>query len=250
MAAGLIGAALFYGDGVITPAISVLSAVEGLKVATPIFDPYVVPISLALLVGLFLVQRHGTAAIGGLFGPIMLLWFAVLALLGLWNVAQHPAVCGRSIRGTASRCWRAPLAGVRDARRSVSGGDRRRDLVRRYGPFRPQPAARRVALSRPAGAGDELLRAGRASAARRPALENPFYRLVPSWGSIRWSSSPPRQRSSPRKPSSPARFRSRVRPSNSGICRDCGSCIPRSRRSGRSMCRGSTPDCSSPSSSW
>ena len=92
MAAGLIGAALFYGDGVITPAISVLSAVEGLKVATPIFDPYVVPISLALLAGLFLVQRHGTAAIGGLFGPIMLLWFAVLALLGLWNVAQHPAV--------------------------------------------------------------------------------------------------------------------------------------------------------------
>ena len=92
MAAGLIGAALFYGDGVITPAISVLSAVEGLKVATPIFDPYVVPISLALLTGLFLVQRHGTAAIGRLFGPIMLVWFVVLALLGVWNVAQQPAV--------------------------------------------------------------------------------------------------------------------------------------------------------------
>ena len=92
MAAGLVGAALFYGDGVITPAISVLSAVEGLKVATPIFDPYVVPISLVLLTGLFLVQRHGTAAVGGLFGPIMLVWFAVLALLGLWNIAQQPAV--------------------------------------------------------------------------------------------------------------------------------------------------------------
>jgi KUP system potassium uptake protein len=70
MAAGLVGAALFYGDGVITPAISVLSAVEGLKVATPLFDPYVIPISLVLLVGLFVVQRRGTATVGGLFGPV------------------------------------------------------------------------------------------------------------------------------------------------------------------------------------
>ena len=148
MAAGLVGAALFYGDGVITPAISVLSAVEGLKVATPIFDPYVVPISLALLTGLFLVQRHGTAAIGGLFGPIMLLWFAVLALLGLWNVAQHPAVLWaldpwHGIALLAS----SPVAGICDARRGVSGGDRRRDLVRRYGPFRPHPDAHGMALS-------------------------------------------------------------------------------------------------------
>src|SRR5438132_7540049 len=83
MAAGLVGAALFYGDGVITPAISVLSAVEGLKVATPLFEPYVIPISLVLLLVLFLVQRRGTAAIGGLFGPVMLVWFAVLAILGI-----------------------------------------------------------------------------------------------------------------------------------------------------------------------
>src|SRR5947208_703794 len=76
MAAGLVGAALFYGDGVITPAISVLSAVEGLKVATPLFEPYVIPISLVLLIGIFMVQRQGTAAIGGLFGPVMLVWFA------------------------------------------------------------------------------------------------------------------------------------------------------------------------------
>src|SRR5690242_8093964 len=83
MGAGLIGAALFYGDGVITPAISVLSAVEGLKVATPFFEPYVIPISLVLLTALFVVQRRGTAAIGGLFGPIMVIWFAVLASLGI-----------------------------------------------------------------------------------------------------------------------------------------------------------------------
>src|SRR5437588_2356677 len=92
MAAGLVGAALFYGDGVITPAISVLSAVEGLKVATPLFEPYVIPISLVLLAGLFLVQRLGTAAVGSLFGPVMLVWFAVLALLGLWGIAQQPHV--------------------------------------------------------------------------------------------------------------------------------------------------------------
>src|SRR5207244_5518500 len=92
MAAGLVGAALFYGDGVITPAISVLSAVEGLKVATPLFEPYVIPISLVLLIGLFTVQRRGTAAVGGLFGPVMLVWFAVLALLGPWGMAQQPHV--------------------------------------------------------------------------------------------------------------------------------------------------------------
>jgi KUP system potassium uptake protein len=92
MAAGLVGAALFYGDGVITPAISVLSAVEGLKVATPIFDPYVVPISLVLLIALFCVQRRGTAVVGGLFGPIMLVWFAVLAVLGVANIRQQPDI--------------------------------------------------------------------------------------------------------------------------------------------------------------
>jgi KUP system potassium uptake protein len=92
MGAGLVGAALFYGDGVITPAISVLSAVEGLKVATPLFEPYVIPIALVLLAGLFLVQRRGTAAMGELFGPVMLLWFAVLALLGIWAIVQQPRI--------------------------------------------------------------------------------------------------------------------------------------------------------------
>jgi KUP system potassium uptake protein len=92
MAAGLVGAALFYGDGVITPAISVLSAVEGLKVATPLFEPYVIPISLVLIISLFLVQSRGTASVGRLFGPAMLVWFVVLALLGLWGIAQRPRI--------------------------------------------------------------------------------------------------------------------------------------------------------------
>lgn len=70
------------GDGVITPAISVLSAVEGLEIITPAFKPYVIPISLVVLVFLFLLQRHGTASVGKLFGPVMMVWFATLALLG------------------------------------------------------------------------------------------------------------------------------------------------------------------------
>ena len=89
---GLFGAALFYGDGVITPAISVLSAVEGLELITPTFKPYILPITLAIVVGLFVIQRRGTASVGALFGPVMVLWFAVLALLGGINIVQHPEV--------------------------------------------------------------------------------------------------------------------------------------------------------------
>jgi KUP system potassium uptake protein len=89
---GLIGAALFYGDSVITPAISVLSAVEGLKVATPAFEPFVIPITLGVLAGLFIFQRRGTAKVGTLFGKITLVWFALLAVLGIANIARQPQV--------------------------------------------------------------------------------------------------------------------------------------------------------------
>ena len=89
---GLAGAALFYGDGMITPAISVLSAVEGLEVATPLLKPYVVPLTVVVLVGLFAMQSRGSARIGMLFGPVMSVWFAALALAGLWQVVQMPAV--------------------------------------------------------------------------------------------------------------------------------------------------------------
>jgi KUP system potassium uptake protein len=89
---GLLGAALIYGDGVITPSISVLSAVEGVKVAMPALQPYVVEIAVAILVALFIAQRFGTATIGNAFGPIMLLWFVVVGLLGLVSVVRHPVV--------------------------------------------------------------------------------------------------------------------------------------------------------------
>ncbi|MBU6508393.1 MAG: KUP/HAK/KT family potassium transporter, partial [Alphaproteobacteria bacterium] len=92
LAAGLLGASLFYGDGVITPAISVLSAVEGLKVATPLFDPYVIPITLLLLLGLFAVQRRGTGMVGGLFGPILVVWFVVIGALGLVEIVRQPGI--------------------------------------------------------------------------------------------------------------------------------------------------------------
>ena len=92
MGMGLFGAALLYGDGVLTPAISVLSAVEGLEVATPIFKPYVVAMTAAILTLLFFLQKKGTSGIGALFGPVMVAWFLSLGVLGAINIAQAPEV--------------------------------------------------------------------------------------------------------------------------------------------------------------
>ena len=92
MTLGIFGAALFYGDGMITPAISVLSAVEGLEVATPALQPFVIPVTLVVLILLFIVQRHGTAKVGALFGPIMILWFITLAILGIISIVEYPQV--------------------------------------------------------------------------------------------------------------------------------------------------------------
>ena len=89
---GIFGTAIFFGDGVITPAITVLGAIEGLKVAAPGLDRYVVPVALMVLTALFLVQRHGTASIGKFFGPVMVIWFVVLAVLGLQHIAANPSI--------------------------------------------------------------------------------------------------------------------------------------------------------------
>ncbi len=91
---GLFGAALFYGDGLITPAISVLSAVEGLDVATPLFAHLIVPITVGILIALFWIQSHGTATVGVAFGPVMIAWFALLAAMGAAQIAGHPAILG------------------------------------------------------------------------------------------------------------------------------------------------------------
>jgi KUP system potassium uptake protein len=92
VAVGLFGAALIYGDGAITPAISVLSALEGLDIAWPAFAPYVLPVAVVILIALFAIQPRGTASIGRAFGPIMALWFATIAVLGLSGIVQHPSV--------------------------------------------------------------------------------------------------------------------------------------------------------------
>ena len=92
IAAGLFGAALIYGDGAITPAISVLSALEGLEQVTPTLTPYVLPAAVVILLGLFAVQPFGTASIGRLFGPIMLVWFVVMAAMGVYGIVQHPTI--------------------------------------------------------------------------------------------------------------------------------------------------------------
>ena len=89
---GVFGAALFYGDSVITPAISVLGAIEGLEVVTPALKPYVVPASIAVLVALFMIQRHGTQRVGRLFGPVIVLWFVVLGSVGAIEIAREPAI--------------------------------------------------------------------------------------------------------------------------------------------------------------
>jgi KUP system potassium uptake protein len=183
MAAGLVGAALFYGDGVITPAISVLSAVEGLKVATPLFEPYVIPISLVLLIGLFVVQRQGTAAVGGLFGPVMLVWFAVLAALGIWGITQQPRILIAlnplwGITELADAPWRGFLM-LGAVFLAVTGTEALYADMGHFG----RAALRRgwLWLVFPAlvinyfGQGALLL-------GDPAALENPFYRLSPAWG--------------------------------------------------------------------
>jgi KUP system potassium uptake protein len=89
---GVFGAALFYGDGVITPAISVLSAIEGLEVAAPALKPYVIPLTVAVLIALFAIQRRGTATVGALFGPVMIVWFAILGYIGIVNIVRAPQI--------------------------------------------------------------------------------------------------------------------------------------------------------------
>ena len=92
MLAGILGTAMFYGDGMVTPAISVLSAVEGLQVVAPQFEKVIIPITLVILIGLFMFQKHGTAKVGAFFGPVMGVWFAVLAVMGVYNVSENPHV--------------------------------------------------------------------------------------------------------------------------------------------------------------
>lgn len=125
---GLFGAALLYGDGMVSPAMAVLSATEGLAVATPVFRPYIVPLTVLVLVGLFTVQKHGTGRMGQFFGPVMILWFTVLASLGIRQIITEPAVLGAVIPTHAFRFFMengwtgSPTWGISESSRSGSPG--------------------------------------------------------------------------------------------------------------------------------
>ncbi len=138
---GVFACALFYGDSMITPAISVLSAVEGLTTVNAGFKPYVIPIAITILIGLFAIQSRGTAKVGLMFGPIMLLYFAVLAGLGIWHIMDHPQVVWSMIN--PAQCDRLFCVSAPDGihRHGFGGacGNRRRSPVCRHGALRPSP---------------------------------------------------------------------------------------------------------------
>ncbi|MGO8867689.1 MAG: potassium transporter Kup [Alphaproteobacteria bacterium] len=182
LAAGLVGAALFYGDGVITPAISVLSAVEGLKVATPLFDPYVIPITVLLLLALFIFQRRGTARVGSLFGPVMALWFISIGALGVLELASQPAILLaldplHGLRLLLADPWRGFIL-LGAVVLAVTGAEA---LYADMGHFGRAPIRATwfwivfpCLLLNYFGQGALLLRTPE-------ALDNPFYRLAPPW---------------------------------------------------------------------
>jgi KUP system potassium uptake protein len=182
---GLFGAALLYGDGMITPAISVLSAVEGLEIVTPVFAPYVIPITVIILIALFLCQHRGTAGVGAVFGPITLVWFAVLALLGVAQIVQHPIVLAAvsphyALEFFLRNGWAGFLV-LGSVFLVVTGGEA---LYADMGHFGTRPIRLAwFALVLPAlllnyfGQGALLL-------AKPEMAANPFYRMAPSWALI------------------------------------------------------------------
>ena len=182
---GLFGTALLYGDGMITPAISVLSAVEGTEVATPSFERFVVPIAVVILVGLFAIQKRGTASIGKLFGPVMVLWFLVLGVLGLVHLVQVPRVLEalnpmHAIDFFQHAGFKGFLA-LGSIFLVVTGGEA---LYADMGHFGRRPIKWSwFTLVLPAlmlnyfGQGALLLD-------HPDAIEHPFFRLMPSWGNI------------------------------------------------------------------
>ena len=182
---GLIGATLLYGDGAITPAISVLSAIEGLKIYAPQLGRAVVPLTVVILAVLFLIQRRGTSFVGGLFGPVMLIWFIIAGILGIGGIIREPAVLAAlSPLAAISYFWHAgPLALVviGGAFLAVTGGEAFYADMGHFGPIPIRIAWFGVAL--PAltlnyfGQGGMLLADPNSAA----VIDSPFYALAPQW---------------------------------------------------------------------
>ena len=191
---GLIGAALLYGDGVITPAISVLSAVEGLKVDAPGLAPIVVPITIAILAGLFLVQRKGTEFIGNIFGPVMLMWFIAISLLGLSGIMRTPGILAaiNPYYAVAFLFHEGPSIGfavLGAAFLAVTGAEAMYADMGHFGRLPIQLGWFAVVM--PALALNYFGQGGLLLADSR-AVENPFYLLAPGWAhypmvALRWS---------------------------------------------------------------
>ena len=181
---GLIGAALLYGDGVITPAISVLSAVEGLKIDAPALAPFVVPVTIAILVGLFLVQRKGTEFVGSIFGPVMLVWFIAIALLGIKGIFHNPAILGaisphHAVLYLSHAGPGIAFAVLGAAFLTLTGGEAMYADMGHFGRLPIQLGW--FAIVFPALALNYLGQGG-LLLAQPQAAEHPFYLLVPRWG--------------------------------------------------------------------
>jgi KUP system potassium uptake protein len=179
---GMVGISLFYGDAIITPAISVLSAVEGLKLATPAFDPYVLPLSLAILIGLFTVQSHGTARVATFFGPITAFWFLVMALGGLSHLVENPSILAafNPAHGIAFLLTHgtAGLLALGAVFLAVTGAEA---LYADMGHFGRSPIRTAwLGLVLPALALNYLGQ-GAMLLAHPDRIENPFFLLYPSW---------------------------------------------------------------------
>ncbi|MCJ8203559.1 potassium transporter Kup [Pseudomonas sp. RGM2987] len=182
---GLIGAALFYGDSMITPAISVLSAIEGLELAFDGIDHWVVPLSLVVLVALFLIQRHGTARIGILFGPIMVTWFLVLGALGVYGIIQHPEVLQAVNPAWAVRFFVVhPGMGVAILGAVVLALTGAEALYADMGHFGRKPIARAWFILVLPGLMLNYFGQGALLLGDPEAARNPFYLLAPSWALI------------------------------------------------------------------
>lgn len=183
MVLGLFGTALLFGDGMITPAISVLSAVEGLAVATPFFEPWILPITVGILAGLFAAQSHGTEKVGRVFGPIMVVWFLALGGLGVVQIVQEPRVLTclspwHALEFFGRNGWTGFLV-LGSVFLVVTGGEA---LYADMGHFGVRPI--RLAwftfvfpalMLNYLGQGALMMR-------QPDAIENPFFRMVPAWG--------------------------------------------------------------------
>jgi KUP system potassium uptake protein len=179
---GLFGTSLLYGDGMITPAVSVLSAVEGLEILTPALEPYVIPITIIILAGLFLIQSHGTAKVGRIFGPLTLIWFASIAALGVVQIVRTPAVLQAALPHHAVRFfldhgWNGFLV-LGSVFLVVTGGEA---LYADMGHFGRRPI--RLAWFTVVLPALLLNYFGQGALVIRDpsAVENPFYRMAPAW---------------------------------------------------------------------